>query len=173
MVLLERIVFDPAFPLLKVAERYRLLADSPFDEMPIDAIRLNIVNLTPTLLSTLAVGILVPIVNYIVPSGYDGVLNSLYTRFTPTAAGTALQDGSGQLVWHIIINNHLALGYNNITIQQGDSGSLGAVTHGGGIRIKANDNITIAVVVNAAGIATLDPNGIILGAMQGWIYPNR
>ena len=77
------------------------------------------------------------------------------------------------ITWSLAINNYLAVGYSNITIQQGNNSSLGAMAHDGGVRIKANDLVTMYATVTAAGSAYLDPDGIILGAFQGWIYSNR
>lgn len=167
-----RIAFDPAFPLLKVPTRYRALPNHPFDVMPVDAIRVNALPTTPTILSNMTAGRLTPIVSYLVPPGFDGVINSTLNKFVPQTA-PALQDGSGMLTWLLQINNYLAIGYDRITLQMGDTPTLGPIAHDGGIRIKANDLIQFYAILSTAGAAFLDPNGIVLAAFQGWIYPNR
>jgi hypothetical protein len=55
----------------------------------------------------------------------------------------------------------------------GETATLGPMPYGGGIRVKANDLLTMYALVTAAGIAYLDPAGLILGAFQGWQYSSR
>lgn len=174
-----QIAFNPTFPLLRVPARYRILPSHPFDVMPPDAIRLNALPststpspLVPVTISNMVAGAYTPIVQYLVPAGFDGVINSTLNKFV-IQNGPGLQDGSGMLTWVLQINNYLAINYNNITIQMGDTPTLGVVSHDGGIRIKANDLITFYALVTTAGAAFLDPNGIVLAAFQGWIYPNH
>lgn len=175
----SQIAFNPTFPLLRIPSRYRILPSHPFDVMPSDAIRLNALPSTstptpipPVTISAMAIGNYTPLVSYLVPAGFDGVINTTVNKFV-IQNGPGLQDGSGMLTWVMQINNYLAIDYNNITIQMGDTPTLGPVAHDGGIRIRANDLITFYALLNAAGAAFLDPNGIVLAAFQGWIYPNR
>jgi hypothetical protein len=77
------------------------------------------------------------------------------------------------LTWILGINNYLQLNYTNIGITMGGQAQLGPVTRGGGIRIKSNDQVTFYCVATAGGLAYLDPNGIVICAIQGWLYPNR
>lgn len=168
-----RIAFNPTFALLKLPARYRALNSHPFDEMPFDAARLNVQGTSGTI-ATLASGVYNPIVTFTCPVGYDGVINNTMNKFAPQpGVGPGLQDGSGMITWAIAINNYLAFNYTNLTMQMGDNAELGPVAHSGGIRIKANDTVTMYALVTAAGLAFLDPNGLILGALQGWVYSNR
>ena len=164
------IAHNPKFALLRLPVRYRLLPNPPFDLMPQDAVRLNVQNGLP--ISSIAAGQHFPVLTYTVPAGFDGVINVTLNTFT-IQNGPGLQDGSGMLTWSIGINNYLQINYTNITMTMGGQAQLGPVTRGGGIRIKANDTITFYCIATVAGLAYLDPNGIILCAIQGWLYPNR
>lgn len=164
----SRIAFNPTFALLKLPARYRALDSTPFDVQPYDATRLNVQGTSGTIAS-LGAGVYNPIVTYTVPVGFDGVINNTMNKFA-VQLGPGLQDGSGMITWAIQINNYLAINYTQIIMQMGDTANLGPVAHDGGIRIKANDTVTMYALVNAAGLAFLDPNGLILGALQGWVY---
>lgn len=166
------IALNPTFPLLRIPARYRANANPPFAQMPLDAIRLNVQPTAPLLISAMVPDIFNLVTQYTVPAGMDGVINSLLTRFVPQL-GSPLQDGSGMLAWTVQINNYLAYGYANMTVQMGDNATLGVVAHDGGIRISANDLVSVYALVTTAGQGFLDPNGIVLGSFQGWLYPNR
>lgn len=165
-----RIAFDPVFPLLRIPSRYRVINVTPFAKMPQDAIRLNQLGSLP--ISTITAGRYNPILQYLVPPGYDGVINSTMNKFA-IQGGPGLQDGSGMITWLLAINNYLQINYSNITMQMGDQSTLGQVAHDGGIRIQQNDLITFYAIVSTAGAAFLDPAGLINAGIQGWIYPNR
>lgn len=167
-----QIALNPLFALLKVPARYRLASESPFNTMPQDGIRLNAIPTSPLLLSSFIANRFTPIVSYTVPPGFDGVINSVFTKFVPQN-GPGLQDGSGMITWLVQINNYLAVGYESLTLQFGNNSSIGPTAHGGGIRIKANDQVTVYAIVTVAGLGFLDPNGIVLAALQGWTYANR
>jgi hypothetical protein len=162
---------NPLFAVIRRPPRYRLIEVPPFDAQPVDATRLNVQGTTGTI-STLTAGVYNLVTSYLVPNGFDGVINNVFNKFS-SLTGPQLQDGSGWIRWAIQINNYLAFNYTNILMQQGDTANLGPIHHGGGIRIKPNDLIQMFAVVNAAGIATLDPNGLIIGALQGWVYASQ
>jgi len=165
------IVFNPIFATLKLPARYRTLLVPPFDAQPVDATRLNIQGSVGPV-STLTANRYNTIAQYLVPSGYDGVINSTFNKFV-SQTGPGLQDGSGMVQWVIAINNYLQINYTHITMQMGETATLGPMPYGGGIRVKANDLLTMYALVTAAGIAYLDPAGLILGAFQGWQYSSR
>jgi len=173
MRMFDRITRDPSFQMRKYPSRYWQLKSLPFDEMPPDALRFN----TPTkglAFSTVTnPGQYYLVTSSLVPAGYDGVINVTLNKFVPQTGGPDFQDGSGQLTWAIGINNILAVNYTQISITMGASSILGPVTKGGGIRVKANDLLQYFVSASAAGIANLDPNGFVVCAFQGWLYPNR
>jgi len=175
VALWEKISSNPAFALLSLAPRYRYATQSPFAKMPQDGTRLNEIGSVPMAdLTAATAGVYVLAHSYLVPPGSDGVINNTLNKFVPQpGGGQAFQDGSGQLTWVLGINNYLAYGYTNITTQMGDVGQLGPTATGGGIRIKSNDLIQFYVAASANGIATLDPNGIVVCAFQGWLYANR
>jgi hypothetical protein len=180
--MLQRIITNPMFQLGKLPARYWQLQNLPYDEMPPDALRLNAAGGLPfTSVASAGDYYNVPLSltgspgypGFLVPAGYDGIINVTMNKFVPKS-GTAFQDGSGYLTWALGINNRLAVNYTGITITQGDVGGLGPVTKGGGIRIKANDLIQWYVSASSAAISGgLDVSGIVVCAIQGWLYPNR
>ena len=167
----QKISSSPVFSTLQLPARYRLLSSPPFDTMPMDALRLNITGGVPISSMTTA-NRYYQVIQYLMPLGFDGVINNTLNKFVPQT-GPDFQDGSGQLTWLIAINNYLVLDYSNINITQGSQAQLGPVTRGGGIRLRANDLVTMYVSPSAAGLSTLDPQGIVIGAFQGWRYSNR
>lgn len=169
-MLWHKISADPAFALLQLAPRYRAMNIDPFLAMPKDATRLNQIGFIP--ISSLVANTYSLVTSYLVPPGCDGVVNNTMNKFVPQT-GPDFQDGSGQLTWVIGINNYLAYNYNNIGVEMGDNAQLGPTAHDGGIRIKSNDLIAFYVTATAPGLAFLDPNGVIVCALQGWTYPNR
>jgi len=173
--LFQRIAQDPMFQMRKFPSRYWQLKNLPFDEMPPDALRLNAPTSAPyglPIASVAVAGEYYTVMQYLVPAGYDGVINVTYNRFVPSAGGSGWQDGSGQLVWALGINNALAVNYTNIGISMGSAAVLGPVTKGGGIRVKANDLIQWLVSA-PTGTGGLDAGGILVAGIQGWLYPNR
>jgi hypothetical protein len=162
---------NPAFALMKLPARYQTLL-SPFDVMPYDALRLNQSGSFPISGATVA-NRYYTVFSYLVPAGMNGVINVTVNKFVPSQTGPDFQDGSGQLTWALGINNYLALNYTNIGITMGSNAVLGPVAHDGGIRIQANDTISFYIKASAGGLAYLDPAGIILCAIQGWLYSAR
>lgn len=180
--LLQRIVTNPMFLLGKLPARYWQLQNLPYDEMPPDALRLNAAGGLPfSTIATAGAYYNVPLglvgspgyPGFLVPAGYDGIINVTMNKFV-MKTGPSFQDGSGYLIWALGINNRLAVNYTGIAITQGDVGGLGPVAKGGGIRIKANDLIQWYVSASSAAISGgLDASGIVVCAVQGWLYPNR
>lgn len=170
----KQITSNPGFQLRKYPARYWQLKSLPFDEMPPDALRLNAPNAPGLPFSSVTTaGNYYLVFAYQVPAGYDGVINVTVNKFVPQT-GPSYQDGSGQLTWALGINNTLAVNYTQIHLSLGSTESLGPVTKGGGIRVKANDLIQYFVSASAPAIAGgLDPSGIVVCAIQGWLYPSR
>ena len=125
--LFQQITSNPMFALKKFPSRYWQLNNLPFNEMPPDALRLNAAGGLP-LSSIVTAGDYynVPLSQstnsagypgYLVPAGYDGVINVTMNKFSATATGPDFQDASGALQWALGINNRLVVNYTNINIE--------------------------------------------------------
>jgi hypothetical protein len=106
-----------------------------------------------------------------VPPGWDGVIITVTNVFVPIAPPVGeLVDGSGDLTWRLQDNFRYFRDLGNITI------SLGSLQYpyeldGAGYRIYSNDTIVYTVTMSAAGAANLDPQGRVICAITGWLYP--
>ena len=105
------------------------------------------------------------VVQWRVPTGYDGVLTSLVNLWTG-GAGTFV-DGSGDIVWRVQINRRYPRNYGNIIT------TLGSLTtpcqlFRGGLRIYSGELLTY--MVNHAANAGLT-GGNVICAFLGYIYP--
>lgn len=169
------IAHDHSFRKMSLPPRY-WDTSPPYDQMPFDAIRLNVIQTVPFGTTFTVAGRLQTVLSYTVPFGFDGVLNVLINLFQPSPAADAAaqyQDGSGDLVWRVGINNYMMDNYTNITTSMGTLTNTGSLAFGGGVRIRSNQTITYFAQANANGIANLDPNGQVICGIQGWIYPNQ
>lgn len=166
----KRIYKDPNFQKLQLPTRYWNLNAPPFDMMPSDAIRLNVPGNVP--LSSLVANTDNVILQYTVPFGFEGIINeNLHLFVIQPGGGPPYQDGSGGLVWRLLINQYLVTYYTAMNTQMGSLSNSGAMYHTGGIRIKSNQTITYAVDPTAPALAGLDPNGQFVAGFRGWIYP--
>lgn len=107
------------------------------------------------------------VVTFRVAVGYDGVIRSLVQRFM---GAPGLVEGSGDLTWRLQLSRRFANDYGAMQTSLGDLTSPGQMT-AGGIRIYSNQTIRYLVSLSAAAAGNLDPNGRILCAIFGWVYP--
>jgi hypothetical protein len=102
------------------------------------------------------------VLTYPVPLGYDGVINYLSCNFT----GGGFVQGSGDLIWRILINQKPLLNFNSITSEKGTPQQG---RHIGYIRVYSGD--VLQWVVNHASNPAL--NGNVICSFTGYIYPSR
>jgi hypothetical protein len=136
--------------------------------MPPDAIRLNYIGNAVT--TSLTANVPNIVMQYPVPFGFEGIVNEHVNLFQPQT-GPGYQDGSGDLIWRIEVNQYLLTYYTNVNTSMGSLAQSGGVRNGGGFRIKSNQTITYSVIPTVAALGTLDPVGQVICGIRGWIYP--
>lgn len=98
----------------------------------------------------------------LVPTGYDGAINSYGANFT----GGGFVDGSGDLVWRISRNGVPIKNFEFILTERGDPNQPIPVNY---IRIYSGDRIQF--LINHAANVTLN-DGFIICDLGGFFYPN-
>lgn len=102
-----------------------------------------------------------PVVRFQVPHGFDGVINFISNNVTDLA----FVDGSGDLVWKILINGRPVRNFGNIIVQKGTLAQGRIISP---IRLFAGDVVTYTVQF-AAGTVT----GQVICSLSGYFYPSR
>jgi hypothetical protein len=118
-----------------------------------------------------AIGSTVVIISFQVPIGYNGVINRLACNFV----GGGWVEGSGDVIWKVLVNNAAppaANSYNSIPASLGSPANPVPIS---GFRIFENQLVTIVAFNNPAG-----PDGGIVVAGQrvgarlmGFLYPRE
>lgn len=138
----------------------------PWDFMPSDGRRLNI----PKSVTLPATNVDTTILTYVVPVGYDGIIAQAVFQFT----GQGFQQGSGDLIFRVAINDYYAYTYGNMSVSFGSLQNPNPAVEGGGIRIISGQVIQLIVRRPNAGLDPLTPSTAqVIGAVTGWIYPVR
>lgn len=100
------------------------------------------------------------IINVVVPNGYDGIINNISNNYN----GQGFVNGSGQLIWRILVNGQAVRNYDNILVQLGPNGTN--ITQ---IRVYSGNIIQFQVSnISLAGGVTQ-----CYSFMGGWFYPNK
>lgn len=105
------------------------------------------------------------LVVYDVPIGWDGVVVTLVADFFGTPA---LTPGSGAIIWRLKVGLAYAKDYGDIETDIGDLNTPYAI-EGSGIRIYSGQRVVLTATV--ANNVVPDPNGVVIGAIAGWVYP--
>lgn len=101
------------------------------------------------------------VISIIVPNGYDGVFDGVLNKYN----GLGFIDGSGDLIWRILVNGQAVRNYDNILIQLGNDSITGKTR----IRVKSADVVQFQVTnANLIGAGTQ-----IFCFLGGWYYPNK
>ena len=99
---------------------------------------------------------------FIVPNGYDGVINQLSCNFN----GAAFQDFSGDITWILFADSKPVNYYNNIVAQKGTVAQPRKISP---LRLYSGVTYTWVVIHNSNGAL----NGQVVCTMTGYTYPNR
>lgn len=116
-----------------------------------------------------AVGQTLPIVKFQVPAGRSGVINRLANEVVGAGGGggAGWVNGSGQLVWQILINGAVVKNCENIVAQLGTVAAPSEIPF---IRLRENDLVQLTVT----NVSINPPAGQRIGGrMQGWYYPKE
>ena len=109
-----------------------------------------------------AVGISGTIVSFLVPDGWDGVVNAFSWNFT----GAGFNEGSGDLVVQILRNDAAVRNYDNITVSKGTIPIPRPIS---AIRIYSKQLVSIRITNVTGGLLT----GNVVGSLVGYIYPSK
>lgn len=142
-------------PANPAATQRRVWLDEPPGSVPFDEKGAITLPPAPT------PGVDIVVVQFVVPTGYDGVINYISNN---AALGTD-QEGSGDLVWRILINDRPVRNFGNITFQNGTIAQGRIVSP---IRIFTGQTVTYTVQY-AAGIVT----GQVICSLSGYFYPSK
>lgn len=106
------------------------------------------------------------VMQFVVPTGYLGIIYGVLLHYT----GTGFVEGSGDIVWRVMIGNAWAApGLGNCLFQLGTVGQCLSLTD----YLPANSNQRISVSVqvpNTSGNIQVGASRI-LATLQGWYYP--
>ena len=105
-------------------------------------------------------GIDVNVVLFTVPHGFDGVINFISNNTTDSA----FVDGSGALIWKILINGRPIRNFGNILVQKGTIAQGRSISP---IRLFSGD--VVSYTVQFVGVVT----GQVVCSLSGYFYPSR
>ena len=106
-------------------------------------------------------GVNIPVVLFKVPQGFDGVIEWISNNVSdPTFV-----DGSGDLIWGILINGRPVRNFGVILVQKGTPAQGRRISP---IRLFSGDVVSY-VVQFAAGTVT----GQVICSLSGYFYPSR
>lgn len=106
------------------------------------------------------------VVQFDVPTGYDGVIVSVVNMFT----GTGFVEASGDLNWRIQINRRWLKDYGNIQTTLGSLQSPSYI-YRGAVRLFEQQRVTYYVNLGSGALGRLSAGNIVC-AFFGWFYPH-
>jgi hypothetical protein len=101
-----------------------------------------------------------------VPTGYDGVITALSNFFT----GSGYVNGSGDLIWRLKIDDHWVKDLDAIDVTIGRP-SYPMKIRGAAYRIQSHQKIRYYVQLGPGALAHLNPTGYVVCGNFGWLYP--
>lgn len=136
----------------------------PWMRMPADGVRF------PPIVGSIVIppfnGLDTVVLQFSVPTGYDGVM----VGFTQLYTGTGFVEGSGDITWRVKINQRWAKSLGNMTTSMGSLQGPTTATPGG-VRIQSRQLVTYYVNILPAAAARLDAAARIVCTVSGWFYP--
>jgi hypothetical protein len=106
-------------------------------------------------------GTVATIVQFVVPDGYDGVINAFSWNFT----GGGFVNGSGDIIVQLLRNGAPIRNYDNILVEAGSIGTPRPISP---IRIYSGQVITLTINHFANPLLVDD----VVGSIQGYFYPS-
>jgi len=100
-----------------------------------------------------------------VPKGYDGAITHFLAQFT----GDGFLDGSGAIVWRLMIGQRYAKNLGNITFTYGDFNTA-LLVPGESIRLISGQTVSLIGNIPASSPVT---SGNVFAGTLGWTYPRR
>jgi hypothetical protein len=107
-----------------------------------------------------------PILQWLVPVGYDGVIDTIIANISGN--GNGFNEGSGQIAWRLAANNRYLRDVGNLQFSIGSLITPIPDTNSG-LRVYSGNIITMGASFSAAAQGAI--SGIVIAATYGWIYP--
>ena len=104
----------------------------------------------------------VVVTQYVVPDGYDGIINAYSWNFV----GGGFTDASGDIVVQVLRNGAAVRNYDNITVQKGTVGIPRPISP-----IRVFSKQLIQIIVSHPNNPLLSGN--VVGSMVGYFYPSK
>jgi hypothetical protein len=135
----------------------------PWVKMPVQGKRFSYINSIPLPVSGYGTDQLV--LSFLVPLGWDGVINYVVQNYT----GQGFQEGSGDLTWRLQLNERYVKNLGSTTTQIGTLTS-GPISPNTSIVVLSNQLVQYWVNVAASAAADLN-GGRIIASCWGWFWP--
>jgi hypothetical protein len=142
----------------------------PWMRMPADGVRFPpFVGSIPMPAPPYNIAVNYPVLAFVVPTGYDGVL----VGFTQLYTGTGFVEGSGDIHWRVQINRRWVRAMGDMTTSMGSLQQPTTATPGG-VRVQSRQQVTFYVGFPLGADARLTVVGerIVCG-VSGWFYPQQ
>lgn len=110
-----------------------------------------------------AIGASASVVQFLVPKGYNGILNRLANEFV----GGGFQQGAGGVTWELFLDFVTGIPAPNFQNIVASLGSVNAPATLNGIRIKENQLVTLQVT----NVSIVVAGQLIGGLFGGYYYP--
>lgn len=107
-----------------------------------------------------------PVLTWLVPVGYDGVIDTVIANIS--GASNGFVEGSGQISWRLAANFRYLRDVGNLQFSIGSLLTPIPDTNSG-LRVYSGNIITMGVTFSAAALGAI--SGTIVVATYGWIYP--
>lgn len=116
-------------------------------------------------------GVDTPVLDVIVPVGYDGVITEVVCEISaPTPPGSGFLEGSGDVVWRLSADGRYLRDYGNITVTSGSLRVPSAVLRKG-VRVYERNRLIFTVAIAPAATGVLNPAGMVICSISGWYWP--
>lgn len=106
-----------------------------------------------------------PIFQFTVPTGYDGIIYSVLCKFV----GLGFVNGSGDLLWRFMMNQHWIKSLQAIPTELGDFTAYAQLEEF--IWIHGGQTLGAYGWLSPASGLVPDPSRAMIAAMQGWYFP--
>ena len=103
---------------------------------------------------------------FVVPNGYDGVLNRVVTQFN----GDGFQNFSGSVSWRFMVNQRFIKNLGNVQLSYGKLKAAFAVPGTFNFRLISQQTLTLLANIPPGSPVA---NGMVMAGAFGWVYPRR
>lgn len=104
------------------------------------------------------------VLSFVVPRGHDGVITGLMHLYS----GGGLQQGSGGIIWRLLIDGRAVRNYDAMTVEFGSTAQPRRIA---GLRIYENQTVEYVVQLPAGTAFVYSQETQIICSVSGWLYP--